>query len=414
MKVLVLNSGSSTQKMALFELDERSASADPVPPLWEGKLEWDGEQQSLNVRTAKGKESHQQSRKVDGAAAVKEVLRMLWQGPAAVLSGADEIDVIGHRIVHGGAKLAQPVVIDSDVKRTIAEVAEIAPLHNRAGLKGIEIAEKMFSGKPQIAVFDTGFHRTMPDYATVYPGPYEWVGRDIRRYGFHGINHEYCAYRAADLLKRHLSELKIISCHLGNGCSLAAIDGGRSIDTTMGFTPLDGIMMGTRGGEIDPGILVHLIREDHATAEQLDTILNRRSGLLGISGVSSDMRYILKATDTGNPRAKLAFEIFVHRLQTGIAAMAASLGGIDAIVFTAGIGENSAAVRGAACRNLAFLGVQLDAAKNNSARPDIDISTQDCAVRVLVIRAQEDWAIARECLRLTKSGKLISTAAQNS
>ena len=414
MKALVLNSGSSTQKTALFELDERSVPADPVPPLWEGKLEWDGEQQTLTVRTAHGREAHQQSRKRDGAAAVGELLRMLWEGGTAVLSRADEIDVIGHRIVHGGAKLTEPVLIDSDVKRTIGEVAEIAPLHNKAGLEGIKIAEKKFPGKPQIAVFDTGFHRTLPDYAAIYPGPYEWGDRGIRRYGFHGINHEYCALRAAQLLKRDLAELKIISCHLGNGCSLCAISGGKSVDTTMGFTPLDGIMMGTRGGEIDPGILLHLMREDHTTPEQLDTILNRRSGLLGISGISSDMRDILKAAAAGNQRAKLAFEIFVHRLQTGIAAMAASLSGVNAIVFTAGIGENSADVRRGACEKLAFLGVQLDTAENNSAKLDTDIAAQHCAVRVLVIRAQEDWAIARECLRLAKLTNLTSTGAQNS
>lgn len=405
MKVLVLNSGSSTQKTALFDLPKAATSADPVPPLWEGKLEWDGQKQTLTVRTAQGKEAHQQSRKADQPAAVAGLLRMLWDGAAAVLRRADEIDVVGHRIVHGGSKLTEPVVIDETVKRTIGEVAEIAPLHNKAGLQGIEIAEKMLPGKPQIAVFDTGFHRTMPDYAAVYPGPYHWAERGIRRYGFHGINHEYCGQRAAQLLRRDVSALKIVTCHLGNGCSLAAIGAGKSVDTTMGFTPLDGIMMGTRGGSMDPGILVHLMRADRSGAEQLDTILNRRSGLLGISGVSSDMRDILKAAAADNARAKLAFDIFVHRLQAGIAAMAASLGGADAIVFTAGIGENSPEVRSAACKKLSFLGVQLDIAKNTSANPDTDIAAHDCAVRVLVIRAQEDWAIARECLRLVKSAR---------
>jgi acetate kinase len=405
MKILVLNSGSSTQKTALFDLPEAAASANPVPPLWEGKLEWDGEQQTLTVRTAQGKEARQQSQKNDQAAAVEGLLRMLWEGPTAVLSSPSEVEVIGHRIVHGGAKLTEPVRIDPTVKRTISEVAEIAPLHNNAGLQGIDIAEKIFAGKPQIAVFDTGFHRTLPDYAAVYPGPYAWVEHGIRRYGFHGINHQYCAYRAAHLLGRELSSLKIVTCHLGNGCSLAAIDGGKSVDTTMGFTPLDGIMMGTRGGEVDPGILIHLMRKDHLTAEQLDDLLNRRSGLLGVSGVSSDMRDVLKAAATGNARAKLAFEIFVHRLQAGIAAMAASVGRMDAIVFTAGIGENSAEVRRAACQNLSFVGVRLDEAKNTSAKPDTDIAAQPSAVRVLVIRAQEDWAIARECLRLANSAQ---------
>lgn len=416
MKVLVLNSGSSTQKTALFDLGQTASSPDAVPPLWEGKLECNGEKENLTVRNSRGKEARdeRQQNAKDRASSVEDLVRMLWSGPTAVLPRAEDVDVVGHRIVHGGAKLTEPVLIDAQVKQTIADVAEIAPLHNKAGLEGIQTAERLFPGKPQIAMFDTGFHRTLPDCAKIYPGPYEWVARGIRRYGFHGINHQYCAQRAGQLLKREVSALRIISCHLGNGCSLAAINAGRSIDTTMGFTPLDGVMMGTRGGEIDPGILIHLIRKDHLTADQLDDLLNRHAGLIGISGVSSDMRDVLKAAEGGNTRAKLAFEIFVHRLQSGIAAMAASLGGVDAIVFTAGIGENSAEVRRAACERLLFLGVQLDSAKNGSANPDLDIATEDSAVRVLVIRAQEDWAIARECVRLANSAHLVSTGARNS
>ena len=242
----------------------------------------------------------------------------------------------------------------------------------------------------------------MPLAAKVYPGPYEWFERDIRRYGFHGINHEYCAHRAAHLLKRELASLKIVSCHLGNGCSLAAIDGGKSVDTTMGFTPLEGIMMGTRSGSVDPG------NSDSPDAQRntpsrkdLDETLNRHSGLLGISGVSSDMRDVLEAAGKGNDRAKLAVDIFVHRLRAGIAAMAASLGGVDVIVFTAGIGENATSVRRDTCAKLGFLGVELDDKKNSSAKPDAEISTSQSAVRVLVIRAQEDWSIARECVRLS-------------
>ena len=399
MKVLVLNSGSSSQKSALFELGPESP-ADPVPPIWEGKLEWDGNQESLSIRNAHGKETRQQSENQDRQASVEAMLRNLWNGPTAVLASAEQVDVVGHRIVHGGPMLSEPVVIDPQVKQAIADVAEIAPLHNQAGLQGIDIAGKLFPGKCQIAVFDTGFHRTMPMYATVYPGPYEWLNRGIRRYGFHGINHEYCAHRAAQILGRELASLKIVTCHLGNGCSLAAIDGGKSIDTTMGFTPLEGLMMGTRSGSIDPGILIHLMRKDHLGVDQLDEVLNRHSGLLGISGVANDMRDVLQAGAKGNERAKLAFEIFVHRLQQGIAAMAASLGGVDVIVFTAGIGENSAAVRSAACEKLGFIGVQLDAKNNSSATPDVDVSSPTSPVRVLVIRAQEDWAIARKCVRL--------------
>ena len=401
MKILVLNSGSSSHKSALFELSSESGFA-PLPPLWEGKLQWDGEKEELTIRNAQRKKIHQeQSRKSDERrSAVESMLRNLWHGPTAVLADANEIDLIGHRIVHGGPKLTEPVVINQQVKQTIADVSAIAPLHNKAGLQGIEIAEKLFSGKRQIAVFDTGFHRTLPKYATVYPGPYEWFEHNIRRYGFHGINHEYCAHRAARMLNRELSSLKLVTCHLGNGCSLTAINGGKSIDTTMGFTPLEGVMMGTRGGSIDPGILVHLMRTQHVSASELDDTLNRNSGLLGISGVSSDMRDVLKVAHEGNERAKLAFNIFVHRLRKGIAAMAAILAGVDAIIFTAGIGENSAEVRGAACANLAFLGIQIDPEKNVSAGPDCDISSSQSRVRTLVIRAQEDWSIAQKCLRL--------------
>ncbi|HUK48591.1 MAG TPA: acetate kinase [Terriglobales bacterium] len=402
MKILVLNSGSSTQKTALFDI-ESAASSEPVAPLWEGKLEWDGEKENLTVRNGRGKQVREEKvckLKDRASSSVEKMVQMVWSGPAAVLSGANEVDMVGHRIVHGGAKLEEPVVIDGQVKQDIAEVAEIAPLHNKAGLEGIETAGKLFPGKKQIAVFDTGFHRTMADYAFTYPGRYEWLERGIRRYGFHGINHQYCGHRAAHMLQREVDSVKVVSCHLGNGCSLAAIDGGKSVNTTMGFTPLDGVMMGTRGGEIDPGILVHLMRKDGCGANELDDLLNRHSGLLGISGVSSDMRDVVEASSKGNKRAKLAFEIFVHRLRTAIAAMAASMGGIDALVFTAGIGENSVEVRRAACEKLSFLGVQIDSAKNGAAKPDADIATPESRVRVLVIRAQEDWSIARECVRL--------------
>ena len=401
MKVLVLNSGSSSQKTALFELDGKSRP-DPVSPLWGSKIEWDGDKEEITVRKGRGeKQDRKRSAPTERGESAKEVLCSLWEGPVRALSGPEEINVIGHRIVHGGPKLAEPVLIDAQVKQTIADVSEIAPLHNHLGLQGIEIAERLFPGKAQVAVFDTGFHRTLPLQASVYPGSYEWFEQGIRRYGFHGINHQYCAQRAAQLLGREPSSLKIVSCHLGNGCSLCAIDDGKSIDTTMGFTPLEGLMMGSRSGSVDPGILIHLWRTQNADARQLDELLNRKSGLLGISGVSSDMRDVMKAAGKGSKRAKLAFDIFVHRLQSGIAAMAASLSGINALVFTAGIGENSPEVRRETCAKLAFLGIHLDEARNSSATPDVDVSTEDSPVRILVIRAQEDWAIARECVRLT-------------
>jgi acetate kinase len=283
-------------------------------------------------------------------------------------------------------------------------MSAFAPLHNRAELEGIDIIEKRFGKVSQVAVFDTGFHRRLPEPAAVYPGPYEWFAQGIRRYGFHGINHQYCAERTAHLLGKDLRSLKLVTCHLGNGCSLAAIRDGRSVDTSMGFTPLDGLMMGTRSGSVDPGILTYLMRQGQFTGEQIDDLLNTKSGLLGISGVSSDMRQIVAAMKDGHLRAKLAFDIFVHRLQAGIGAMIAVLSGIDALVFTAGIGENSTEVRAAACANFAFLGLKLDPAKNAQSSTDQDISLPDSAVRVLIVRAQEDWAIARDCWRSLSTG----------
>jgi acetate kinase len=294
-------------------------------------------------------------------------------------------------------------VITPEVIVAIEKMAMFAPLHNRAELEGIAQIEKLCGPLRQVAVFDTGFHASLPEEAAVYAGPYDWVQRGIRKFGFHGINHQYCAGRAAQLLGRNLAELKLVTCHLGNGCSLAAIRGGVSIDTTMGFTPLDGLMMGTRSGSVDPGILTYLLRQDRLDGKTLDDTLNGKSGLLGISGVSSDMREVVAAMKQGNARAKLAFDIFVHRLRSGIGAMIATLNGIDALVFTAGIGENSAEVRAAACASLGFLGLTIDPGRNSSSPTEQHISTAGSAVRVLVLAAQEDWAIALECWKLGRT-----------
>jgi len=307
--------------------------------------------------------------------------------------------------VHGGQQFKEPAVVTPQVQAAIASMSAFAPLHNRAELEGIGIVDKKIGTIPQVAVFDTSFHSQLPDAAAVYPGPYEWLSRGIRRYGFHGINHQYCAERTARLLGRELRSLKLVTCHLGNGCSLAAIQDGRSVDTTMGFTPLDGLMMGTRSGAIDPGILTYLVRQDGLSGQQLDDLLNTKSGLLGISGISSDMRLIVTQMKAGNARAKLAFEIFVHRLQTAIGGMIVVLGGLDALVFTAGIGENSAEVRAAACANMEFVGLKLDSTKNAQASGDQDISQPDSAVRVFIVHAQEDWAIARDCYHLMTAEK---------
>jgi acetate kinase len=411
MKILVLNSGSSSQRSCLYDIG-KTLPAHPPAPAWEGKIEWDGSQADVQVRNSQGAQLKDRVQVASRSHAISQQLDTLWNGKLRVVSAPSEIDVVGHRIVHGGKDFDKATAITPEVKSAIARMSVFAPLHNRAELDGIEIIEKRIGQVLQVAVFDTGFHSRLPEQAAVYPGPYEWLAQGIRRYGFHGINHQYCAERTAQLLGKDLGSLKLVTCHLGNGCSLAAIREGQSVDTTMGFTPLEGLMMGTRSGSVDPAILTYLIREGGFTGQQLDELLNTKSGLLGISGVSGDMRQVVIAMKDGHPRAELAFEIFAHRLQAGIGAMIAVLGGIDALVFTAGIGENSPEVRAAACAKFGFLGLKLDGVKNAQPSADQEISLSDSAVRVLVVRAQEDWAIARDCWRL-KSASIRGRASAN-
>src|SRR5215475_1629142 len=400
MKILVLNSGSSSQKACLYEIGETLPKHAP-PCLWEAKVEFGVDTAAIAVKNSHGIVQKETVQAASREQIVKRLLNTLTTGKVQALTCLSEIDAVGHRVVHGGLHLEEPVPITPEVRSAIASVSELAPLHTPAALEGINIIESVLGAVPQVAVFDTGFHRQMPDAAATYPGPYKWFENGIRRYGFHGINHQYCAARAAQLLNKDLKSLKIVTCHLGNGCSITAIDGGRSVDTTMGFTPLDGLMMGTRSGAVDPGILIYLMRQGR-DAQQIDQMLNQKSGLLGISGLSSDMREILAAIQRGHERAKLAFDIFVHRLRTAIGGMAAVLGGIDALVFTAGVGENSPDVRAAACSTLGFLGVKLDTQLNVRPLLDADVSSPDSRVRVLVIRAEEDWAIAVECWKLAQ------------
>ena len=397
----MLNSGSSSQKSSLYEIGQTPPD-DPLSPLWEGKAEWHNKVAQAEIKNMHGVVHQNQAKVCSRAETVEHLLGTLTDGDRPAVTSLTEIDVVGHRVVHGGPKYEEPVSLTPEVRAGIAKASAFAPLHNRAELEGMEIIEKLLGRVPQVAVFDTGFHRKMPQAAAVYPGPYQWFKHDIRRYGFHGINHQYCAARAARLLGRDLNSLKLVTCHLGNGCSLAAIRDGHSIDTTMGFTPLEGLMMGTRSGSIDPGILTYLMCQGHVDSQEIDDLLNNESGLLGISGISGDMRDILAARKRGHSRAKLAFDIYVHRLQAGIGAMVAVLGGIDALIFSGGVGENSAEVREAACKQLAFLGLKLDDAANRRGTSDRDVAAPDSRVRVLIIRAQEDWAIAKECWRVMR------------
>lgn len=399
MKILVLNAGSSSQKSCLYQLSN-SLPELPIEPLWEAKIDWSRQQGIAEIKIeGKGAVLEEELQSDSRPTVISHMLNTLIEGKTQVIKELAEIDVVGHRVVHGGQEYSEATVITPKVREVIARLSTFAPVHNPANMEGIEAIEQLLPNVPQVAVFDTAFHSQLPLSAAVYPIPYEYYEQGMRRYGFHGINHQYCAARTAQLLNRDLKPLRLITCHLGNGCSLAAIRGGTSIDTTMGFTPLEGLMMGSRSGSVDPGILVHLLRQG-IDVDKLDEILNRASGLKGISGTSGDMRQIVSEIAQGNPRAQLAFEIYVHRLRSHIGAMLATLGGLDALIFTGGVGENQPPVRAAACEGFGFLGVKLDLDKNAQPSPDQDISAADSVVRVLVIKAQEDWAIATECWKL--------------
>lgn len=315
MKTLVINAGSSSFKCWFQDVPDK-LPGERLEPAWKAQA---------------------------GARAdLASLLRGLWEGGKRLIDSPAEIAVVGHRIVHGGAKYRESVIVTPEVRAGIAEQAEFAPAHNHIQLAAIETVDRVVgTGVPQVAVFDTAFHSTMEPSAYVYPGPYAWLEEGIRRYGFHGISVQYATRRSAELLGRPASELRLIICHLGNGASVSAVARGKSVDNSMGFTPLEGLMMGTRSGSVDPGILIHLLRKYHYTADELDDILNRQSGLLGVSGATGDMRGILDAMEHGNQRARLAYDIYAHRLAREIGAMLAVLGGADAVVFTGGIGETA-------------------------------------------------------------------------
>jgi len=401
MKILILNAGSSSQKSCLYNL-EGVLPDTPPEPIWEASIDWthhDGFAE-IRVKPQHGKVLEEEIAATSRSEIIAHMLETLWSGEAPVLKSPSEVDMIGHRVVHGGAEYRQSTIINEQVKEAIAKLAIFAPVHNPANLEGIIAAEKVFGNIPQVAVFDTAFHAHLAPAAYTYAIPTKYTEQGIRRYGFHGISHQYCRDHAASILNRKVADLRLITCHLGNGCSLAAIQNGQSIDTTMGFTPLEGLVMGSRSGSIDAGILIHLLRQPDMDVEKLDRLLNRESGLLGVSGVSADLRPVFKAIAEGNQQAQLALDVYVHSLRSHIGSMLASLGGLDALVFTAGVGENAPLVRERACAGFEFLGLKLDLDKNNQRLRDVDIAAPDSAVRVLVIHTQEDWEIVRECWHL--------------
>jgi acetate kinase len=386
-----MNAGSSSHKLSLYDL----VDVELTDPLWNGMLDWGREGGGCSLFCS-SRDANWQKEVLSGSIDdwLEVLLATMLEGETKVIGALHEIERVGHRVVHGGVIFEQPVLIDAEVKEQIRCLIPLAPLHNPHSLKGIEWMEKLFPGVPQIAVFDTAFHATMSDEVKTYPLPIEWKKKGVQRFGFHGISHQYCAERIANLLDDHSADLKIINCHLGNGCSLCAIKGGQSIDTTMGMTPLEGLMMGSRSGSVDPGILLYLMREHQVSLDKLEEVLNHSSGLKGIAG-SSDMRDLLERK--GDEKAILAVKMFIHRLKAGIGAMAGSLGGVDVLSFTGGIGENAVAIREELCFGLAFLGVAIDSDKNLKCNRDVDISLELSNKRVFVLHTREEWMIARFC-----------------
>jgi len=392
MSILVLNAGSSTLKFALYN-DEAEQE------ICSGTVDWKGQRESATI-TLKSPDSpakEAQTKLGDYGDAVAWVLRTLFENGFKA-----PIRIVGHRVVHGGTKFLDSVLIADHVNAALPEISKLAPLHHPPVLTTFKATTAALLEIPQVAIFDTSFFAQLPERAFIYPVPYEWYQQyGIRRFGFHGFSHEYCATRAASLLGRTKDDsLRLIICHLGNGCSATATLGGKPIMNTMGFTPLEGLMMGTRSGSIDPGILIHMSQEHGFTAKQLEASLNRSSGLLGVSGVSSDFREVEQAAETGNPRAHLAIEMFADRIRSAIGALAVSLGGVDGLIFTAGIGENSATLRTNVCRGLDCLGLKLNEDlnqnKHQETNSDRDIAAPESAGRILVIRTREEKMVACE------------------
>jgi acetate kinase len=335
--------------------------------------------------------------------AIQEVIAALIHEKHGVIKSMSEISAVGHRIVHGGEKFKESVIIDEEVVGVIRECSELAPLHNPANIIGIEACKSIMPNVPMVAVFDTAFHQTMPRHAYIYALPYEIYEKyKLRRYGFHGTSHRYVSERAAQMLGKPIESLKIITCHLGNGASICAVKNGKSVETSMGFTPLQGLCMGTRSGTIDPAVITFLMEKEKMTVKDVSDFLNRKSGVLGISGVSSDFRDIEEAAKNGDDRAKLSLDIFCYRVKRFIGDYAAIMNGVDAVVFTAGIGENNDYVRKEILSDMDFLGIKIDLEKNLVRGKEMDISSPDATVKTLVIPTNEELEIARETIRLVK------------
>ena len=401
MKVLVVNCGSSSLKYQLFNMEDESVLA-------KGLVDRIGLDGSVLNHQPTGKPKVPLTAEIKNhTIAIKMVLDALADPEHGVVSSIEEIDAIGHRVVHGAEKFSDSVLISPAVLAALDEFTELAPLHNPPNISGINACAEILPNVPQVGVFDTAFHQTMPKHAFLYGIPYEAYQKyGVRRYGFHGTSHKYVSQRAAEMIGDHMSNLRIITCHLGNGASITAIKNGKSIDTSMGFTPLEGLVMGTRCGDIDPAIAPYLMRKEGMTPDQIDTYLNKKSGVLGLSGLSSDFRDLEEAADKGNERAQLAIDVFAYTVRKYIGSYAAAMGGVDAIVFTAGLGENSPRMRDQICNGLEFLGTRVDAAKNAGRGKEQEISVDGSKVKIFVIPTNEELVIARDtktiCLPLVK------------
>jgi len=397
MNVLVINCGSSSLKYQLINMNDESILA-------KGLVERIGIEGSVIKHEAAGKEKVVIQEPMEShKEAINLVLKSLVDPVYGAVKALEEIDAIGHRVVHGGEKFAGSVKITDDVVNAMKECTDLAPLHNPPNIIGIEACKELLPNVPMVGVFDTAYHQTMPEVAFIYPLPYElYQELGIRRYGFHGTSHKYVAERVAAMTGKDLKDLKIITCHLGNGASVTAIKGGESVDTSMGLTPLEGLVMGTRCGDIDPAIIAFLMNKKKMTIQEVDNLMNKKSGVLGISGVSSDFRDIEQEADKGNKRALLALDKFSYTVKKYIGSYAAAMGGVDVVVFTAGLGENSASARKNICEGLEFLGITIDDNKNNTRGKEALISKDNGLVQVFVIPTNEELMIARDTKLLAK------------
>lgn len=396
MKILVLNCGSSSIKYALYNMDDKSVMTSGGAE----RVGLDGA--FVKVKLPNGEKKTVMHDIPEHTEGVKFIFSLLTDPEIGVIKDLNEIDAVGHRMVHGGEKFNKSVVLTDEVLKTFEECIDLAPLHNPANLKGVKAVSELMPGLPQVGVFDTAFHQTMPAHSYLYAIPYELYEKyGVRRYGFHGTSHRYVSKRVCDFLGVNPADKKVITCHIGNGGSIAAVDGGKCVDTSMGLTPLEGLMMGTRSGDIDGGAITFLEKKLGLDADGMSNLLNKKSGVLGITDISSDMREIESANDEGNERAKLALDMYSYRIKKYVGAYAAAMGGCDIIVFTAGVGENQASMREDVCKNMEYMGVKLDVEKNKTIRgEEAIISTPDSKVTVCVIPTDEELMIATDTMNL--------------